>query len=116
MQPSQAVECDSDGLGAQTDWRLSGNCVLAGIWVVNAERLGCIAACGDRYTLSPGRNAAGQQSAVCAASVAEDKSGLRPGYNVRGKPNTCMIQDGDGYIAAEEFSCYCVLVPPPDQK
>jgi hypothetical protein len=90
--------------------------VFNGIWVVNAERLSCIAACGDRYTLSPGRNAAGQQYAVCAARVAGDKSGLRPGYNARGKPNTCMIQDGDGYIAAEDFSCYCVLVPPPDQE
>ena len=87
-----------------------------GIWVVNAERLSCIAACGDRYTLSPGRNAQGQQYSVCAARVAGDRSGLRPGYNARGGPSTCKIHDGDGFISAENFSCYCVLVPPPDQK
>ncbi len=87
-----------------------------GIWVVNAERLSCIAACRERYTLSPGRNASGQQYSVCAAQAAGDKSGLRPGYNVRGSPSSCMIHDGDGYIAAEDFSCFCVLVPPPDQE
>ena len=87
--------------------------IFNGIWVVNSERLSCDAACGDRYPLSPGRNAAGQKYSVCAAQVAGNRSGMRPGYNVRGKPNTCMIHDGDGYIAAEDFSCYCVLVPPP---
>ena len=90
--------------------------ILNGIWVVNSERLSCIAACGDRYTLSPGRNTAGQQYSVCAARAAGDKSGLRPDYNVRGGPSTCKIHDGDGYVAAEDFSCYCVFVPPPDQE
>ncbi len=90
--------------------------IFNGIWVVNSERLSCDAACRDRYPLSPGRNAAGQRYSVCAARVAGNKSGLRPGYNARGGPSTCKIHDGDGFISAESFSCYCVLVPPPDQK
>ena len=90
--------------------------IINGKWVVNSERLSCISACGAQYTLSPGRNAAGQQYSVCAAQIEGDRSGLRPGYNVRGGPSTCKIHDGDGYVSAEDFSCYCVFVPPEGQE
>ncbi len=86
-----------------------------GKWVVNVERLSCNAACGELFPLSPGRNAEGNRYYVCAAQMEGDKSGLRPGYNVRGNPNSCELHDGNASASARDFSCYCVITPLGDQ-
>ena len=75
---------------------------------IESDGLSCNATCGNLFPLSPGRNAEGSRYFVCAARVEGDKAGLRPGYSIRAKPNTCMVVDGDGVKSVEDFSCYCV--------
>ena len=88
---------------------------LKGKWVENPERLSCVSACGDFFPLAPGKNAAGKRYHVCAARIDGDKSGLRPGYNVRSIPATCKILDGDSFVNAVDFSCFCVVTTFRDQ-
>lgn len=86
-----------------------------GKWV-KATGLSCNATCGGLHPLSPGRNAAGKRYYVCAARIKGGGTGLRPGYSVRGTPNTCNVQDGNGYKKAKDFACYCVVTSASDQK
>ncbi len=90
--------------------------IYNGLWVVNSERPSCNAACRDRYPVVASQERAGPAILRMRSSGCGRHVWIAAKVQCRGNPNTCKIHDGDGYIAAEDFSCYCVLVPPPDQK
>ena len=86
-----------------------------GKWIVS-DGLSCNATCGGLFPLSPGKNADGKRYYVCAARTDDADSGMKPGFSVRATPNTCVVQSGDGFVDASEFTCFCVDTPLDDQN